>query len=91
MDTDLSQDIKVRVLRMRKVPFMDGTGLNNLRNLWKRSNQKGITVVLSGVNENVHSYLAKAGFTKEIGEENICNHIIPAMARAEEILSKSNK
>ncbi|MBQ5881978.1 MAG: STAS domain-containing protein [Bacteroidales bacterium] len=91
MDTDLSQDIKVRVLRMRKVPFMDGTGLNNLRNLWKRSNQKGITVVLSGVNENVHSYLAKAGFTKEIGKENICNHIIPAMARAEEILSKSNK
>lgn len=91
LDSDLSNNVKVRVLRMRKVPFMDGTGLNNLRNLWKRSNQKGIKVVLSGVNDNVHSYLVKSGFNKEIGEDNICNHIIPAMARAEEILASINK
>lgn len=91
LDNDFNQEIKVRVLRMRKVPFMDGTGLNNLRNLWKRSNQRGIKVVLSGVNENVAGYLRKSGFAKEIGEQNICNHIIPAMARAEELLSSTEK
>lgn len=86
LDSMSHHNVKVRVIRMRKVPFMDSTGLKNLRNLWLRSRQHNIMVVLSGVNENVHNYLVKAGFNEEIGEENICNHIIPAMARANEIL-----
>ncbi len=86
LDRDASKNVKVRVLRMRKVPFMDSTGLNNLRNLWKRSTSKGIKVVLSGVNDNVYGYLKKSGFADEIGKDNICNHIIPAMVRAEELV-----
>lgn len=83
--------LKVRVIRMRRVPFIDSTGQNNLRNLWKRSKAEGITLVLSGVTDNVRKSLEKTGFDKEVGTENIFPHIIPAMARATELVSKQGK
>lgn len=74
--------IKVRVIRMRKVPFMDSTGLNNLRNLWKRSRNEKIQMVLSGVSDDVYAYMEKSGFADEIGRENIHPHISLAIERA---------
>ena len=81
-------DLKVRILRMRKVPFMDSTGLNNLRSLWKRSQKEGVQLILSGVNDNVNNYLNKVGFSKELGKEYIFPHIIPALAKANEMAEK---
>ncbi|MEG0891694.1 MAG: sulfate permease [Bacteroidales bacterium] len=92
IDRDLGKkNIKVRVIRMRKVPFMDSTGLNNLRSLWKRSKKEGVNLILSGVNEKVLQYLTKAGFANEIGEEYIFPHIIPALAKATEMIDALNK
>ncbi len=79
---------KVRIIRMRKVPFIDSTGLNNLRNLWKRAEKENIQLILSGVTEKVHGTISKSGFANEIGEENIFPHIIPALAKATELASK---
>ena len=79
---------KVRILRMRKVSFMDSTGIHNLEQLYVRSQRCGMTLVLSGVNENVYKTLEKAGLVKMIGKENVRNHINGALARAEEIVSK---
>ena len=81
-------DIKVRIIRMRKVPFMDSTGLNNLRSLWKRSSKEGVQIILSGVNDNVLAYLNKVGFVQELGKEYIFPHIIPAVAKANELSGK---
>ena len=78
-------EIKVRIIRMRKVPFMDSTGLNNLRSLWKRSQKDGVQMILSGVNDNVLKYLTKVGFVQELGQEFIFPHIIPAVAKANEL------
>lgn len=90
LDRDLGKKrLKVRVIRMRKVPFMDSTGLNNLRSLYKRSQKEGVQIILSGVNEKVLQYLRKAGFTREIGEQYIFPHIIPALAKATEIAEKT--
>ena len=77
---------KVRIIRMRKVPFIDSTGLHNLENMCLMSQKEGITVVLSGVNEKVEAVLNRNGFPKLLGEENICNHIDLALARANEIV-----
>lgn len=89
IDRDLrKQGIKVRIIRMRKVPFMDSTGLNNLRSLWKRSKREDVQIILSGVNENVHGYLTKVGFADELGSEYIFPHIIPAVAKANELSAK---
>ena len=79
---------KVRIIRMRKVPFMDSTGVNNLRSLCERTRKRGVTVLLSGVNEKVTESLAKFGVDQEIGKENIFPNIIPALERAAEIAKK---
>lgn len=75
----------VRIIRMRKVPFMDSTGLHNLQSFFRMSKKEGIQIVLSGVNENVHNVLDKSGFSEKIGQENICSHISFAVKRAEEM------
>ena len=79
---------KVRILRMRKVSFMDSTGIHNLEQLYVRSQRCGMTLVLSGVNENVYKTLDKAGLVELIGKENVRNHINGALARAQEIVSQ---
>lgn len=79
---------KVRIIRMRKVPFVDSTGIHNLTNLCLMSQQEGIQVVLSGVNPNVQAVLHKAAFDTLLGEENICSHINIALERAKKILGK---
>ena len=78
---------KVRIIRMRKVPFIDSTGLHNLENMCLMSQKEGITVVLSGVNEKVEGVLKRNNFERIVGEKNICNHIDLALVRANELVS----
>lgn len=77
---------KVRVIRMRKVPFVDSTGIHNLTTLCERSHKEGIEIVLSGVLPKVEAVLAKAGFNELLGPQNICSHINLALERAAEIV-----
>ena len=77
---------RARVIRMRKVPFVDSTGIHNLTNLCIMSQKEGIQIVLSGVNSTVRSTLEKSGFNELVGENNICSHINLALKRANEII-----
>ena len=79
---------KVRIIRMRKVPFIDSTGLHNLENMCRMSQKEGIIVVLSGVNPKVEAVLNRNGFHELLGGENICNHIDLALARARSIVER---
>lgn len=78
---------KVRIIRMRKVPFIDSTGIHNLTSLCKMSQKEKITIVLSGVNEKVHKTLEKSGFYELLGKQNICPNINVALNRAKEIIN----
>ena len=75
----------VRIIRMRKVPFIDSTGVHNLSNICIASKQQGIDVVLSGVNPKVHAVLDKAKLYDIIGEDHICPHIDIALKKAKEL------
>ena len=77
---------KVRIIRMRKVPFVDSTGIHNLTNLCLMSQKEGIQVVLSGVSPTVAQTLHKAGFDAMLGSDNICSHINLALDRARQLL-----
>jgi SulP family sulfate permease len=77
---------KVRIIRMRKVPFVDSTGIHNLTNLCAMSQKEGIQVVLSGVNPKVQAVLHKSGFDQMLGKENICSHINIALERANSLV-----
>lgn len=86
----IGEKSKVRIIRMRKVPFVDSTGLHNLENLIRSSQKEKITVILSGVNPTVKETLLKAGIDELIGEENICDNIHIAAARANQLAAKIN-
>ena len=79
---------KVRIIRMRKVPFIDSTGINNLRNLCERTHKRGVTVILSGVTDKVHQSLVKFGVDLEIGPDHIFPHIVPALEKAKELVKE---
>ncbi len=85
---DMGARAKVRIIRMRKVPFIDSTGVHNLTNMCRMCNQMGVKVVLSGVNPQVMKVIEDAGMDEIVGKENICSHINIALKRAEELLQK---
>lgn len=75
---------KVRIIRMRKVPFIDSTGMHNLTTLITMSKKENIKIILSGVNDYVHGVLVKNGFEELVGKENICPNINAALERAKQ-------
>lgn len=75
----------VRIIRMRKVPFIDSTGIHNLQILIESSHREGILIVLSGVRSNVSDDLHNAGIDKLISSEHICDHISKAVVVANRI------
>ena len=86
-----NKDTCVRIIRMRKVPFIDSTGVKNLRNICDMARKRGVQVILSGVQPRVMQTLEKFGVDKELGRENIYDNIIPALAAANDIARKQFK
>lgn len=78
----LQESPVVRIIRMRKVPFIDSTGLHNLQILIEASHEEGIMIVLSGVRDNVREALHGAGIDRLIGDNHICDHISKAVVVA---------
>lgn len=78
-------DTVCRIIRMRKVPFIDSTGVKNLRNLCDMARKRGVIIILSGVRPEVLSTLERFGVDKEVGKENIFDNIVPALAAANKI------
>jgi len=79
---------KIRIIRMRNVPFIDSTGLHNLEDLCLKSKNDKIRVILSGVRPKVHAMIETSRIPGMIGEANICNNINIALARAKEVLQE---
>ncbi len=91
LDSSAKKIVNIRIIRLRNVPFIDSTGLNNLRNLLKRSKKERIIVLLSGVNSNVYDSMQKSGFIDEFGEDYIFPHIQMALDKAKDLISKISK
>lgn len=87
MRTSMADKPVVRIIRMRKVPFIDSTGLHNLELLIKSSHAEGIKVVLSGVQPAVMSTLLHAGIDKLIPRDHICDHITTAVKMANAVVT----
>lgn len=88
---ELDNHPKVRIIRMRRVPFIDSTGIHNLQNLCEMSHREGTHIVLSGVTPNVYSVLEHNGFCHLLGKEHICPNINVALERAEMIVKRPLK
>lgn len=88
MRTTLGDKPKVRIIRMRKVPFIDSTGIHNLEILIKSSQEENIQIVLSGVNDKVRAALIHAGIDRLLGDDHICDHITKAVVMANKLAPK---
>ena len=86
MTAEMQDHPAIRVIRMRKVPFIDSTGVHNLETLCRMSRRDGTRIILSGVRPEVREVLSRTGFPELIGEGNICSHISIALRRAEQMV-----
>jgi sulfate permease, SulP family len=86
--TDLNQQPKILILRMRNVPFIDATGINRLKEICRQLQLKGTTIIISGANREVKRELLKANIYSMISKYNIHDNINSALQRAKNILEK---
>lgn len=76
------------ILRMRAVSALDSTAMNAMTALYERCQNKGITLILSHVNEQPMRAMEKAGFVELVGREHFCDNIEEALSHADEVLEK---
>lgn len=82
--TELVNDAKkgAVIVRMRSVPAIDATGLHSFNRIIKTCKKKGITLIMSHVNEQPMKAFVKSGMYDEIGADNFCPNIDEALERA---------
>ncbi|MBR5321782.1 MAG: sulfate permease [Clostridia bacterium] len=85
LDITFKEYTSCLILRMRAVSAIDATAMNALEQLYKKCQNKGVSLVLSHVNEQPLRAMQKSGFYEKIGAENFCPHIDDALVRANEI------
>ena len=83
--TRMGKPMPIRIVRMRKVSFIDSTGIHNLEIFVQSALGEGQKVILSGVNPKVYHAIERAGLVDQIGRENVLDHIDKALKRAEEL------
>jgi len=76
---------KILIIRMRHVPFMDVTGINNFREAIRFLQDNKKKIFLSGVQPEVRKALDKNKISILIGEENIFDNFDVALAKAKMI------
>lgn len=86
MRISLKDDEKCLVIRMRSVNAIDVTAMNSMEELFEACKKRGITMILSHVNEQPMNVMKKSGFYDKVGSENFCSHIDEALKRAEELV-----
>ncbi|MDZ4864379.1 MAG: sulfate permease [Gemmatimonadota bacterium] len=73
---------RVLVIRLRRVPSIDSTGLAALRDVVARSRREGSLVILSEVHSQPMVALTNSGFYEEVGEANVTGNLDDALDRA---------
>lgn len=79
---NLEKSPKVFILRVRKVPMIDASGLHALREFYYKCKKDHATLLLSGVSPELHKALKKFGIEDLIHKENILPNIDQALKRA---------
>ncbi len=87
-EKEIHEKPKIRIIRMRRVPFIDSTGLKNLRSFYERSLKHNTHIILSGVTPKTMEALKKDGLYYTIGSENICETIECSLVRAKKVLEE---
>lgn len=79
----VSHQARVRILRLRHVPFMDATALRSLEQFHEKCQHHGIALILSGLHSQPLKLVRDSGLFDRLGPENVVDDIRSALARAE--------
>ena len=74
-------DPKTLIIRLRRVPFMDITGIQVLEEVMQKLRLRGIRVMLCEANERVLAKLQRAGVINEGSAEDYVDHLIEAIKK----------
>ncbi len=78
---------EVLIIRMRHVPFIDSTGLNNFRETIRDLQSGHTRILLSGVRPEVRAELERSRIAFLIGRANIFNQFDEALKKAKMIIN----
>jgi SulP family sulfate permease len=88
--TEIAKPPKVFILRMRYVPAIDATGIHALEQMAKKCRHEGTTLILTEIRQQPLRALVRARKLEAVGgRENLAKSIEVALARAQEVLLKS--
>ncbi len=82
--TQLNRDVRVLVLRMRGVPFIDATGIHTLQKMIAQLHKRGTRLVLCETNELVIQKLTRTGIISSLAADDIQPDIDAALATAKQ-------
>ena len=74
-------DPKILIIRLRRVPFMDITGIQVLEEVMQKLRLRGIRVMLCEANERVLAKLQRAGVINEGSAGDYVDHLIEAIKK----------
>lgn len=74
-------DPKFLIIRLRRVPFMDITGIQVLEEVMQKLRLRGIRVMLCDANERVRAKLERAGVINEGADDDYEEHLIQAIKK----------
>ena len=77
----VDERIEVLVLRLRRVPMIDATGIRALEELHARCRRERTLLVLSGLQPRVGAALVRAGLLDAVGAKNVVPDVATALDR----------
>jgi SulP family sulfate permease len=80
-------DMRFLILRMRRVPLIDTTGVVALQTMHRQLKRQGCELLISGLKDNLAKRLQTTGLLDELGEENIFEWTRDAIISAQQRLA----
>ena len=78
----------VVILRLRNMTALDATGLYAIEEVARALQATGRTLILCGAREQPANLLHEAEFEEVIGKDNICENVLEAVDRAQDVFEK---
>lgn len=83
---------RVLIIRMRRVPIIDATGIKTIEEVYKESKHRGTKLILSEIHSNqVMEELKAARLLFAIGKANVTDSFAAALERSQTILSENRQ
>ncbi len=71
------------IIHLKRVPFIDITGIQTLEEVFEKLQKRSIRVILSGANARVTAKLEKAGIIRQVGRDNFFAQLNDAVIAAQ--------